>query len=78
MSRVSVKFGSTVRSAGLIDTGVEINIITLDLMRRVRFPIRDGFRFINIISQTGHFRGFYGVVEEVFVKIGLAVNTVSI
>src|SRR6266498_1001107 len=50
----------------------------LDLARCVGFPIRDEPRFINMISQTGHFRGFYGVVEEVSVKIGLVVNTVSI
>jgi len=75
---VPIEFGDIARSVGLIDTGVEINVITLDLARRVGFPIRDGSRFINMISQTGHFRGFYGVVEEVLVKIGLAVNTVFI
>ncbi len=50
----------------------------LDLVRRAGFPIRDGFRFMNMVSQIGHSRGFYGVVEEVSVKIGLAVNTVPI
>ncbi len=50
MSRVFVEFGGTVRSVGLIDTGVEINIITLNLARRAGFPIRDEPRFINIIS----------------------------
>ncbi len=44
-----VEFGGTVRNAGLIDTGVEINIITLDLVRCAGFPIRDGPRFINMI-----------------------------
>ena len=76
--RVSIEFKGTARSVGLIDTGVEINIITLDLSRRAGFPIRDESRFINMISQTDHSRGFYGVVEEVPVKIGSAVNTVSI
>ena len=52
--------------------------MTLNLTRRAEFPIRDGSRFINIISQTGHSRGFYGVVEEVLIKIGSAVNTVPI
>ena len=75
---MSIEFGNTVRSVELIDTGVEINIITLNLARRVEFPIRDGSRFINIVSQTGHSRGFYRVIEEVSVKIGSAVNTVSI
>src|SRR6266536_2558767 len=74
MLRVFVEFGDTVRSAGLIDTGIEINIITLDLARCVGFSIRDGFRFINMIFQTGHARGFYGVVEEMSVKMGSAVN----
>ena len=49
-----IEFGDTARSVGLIDTGVEINIIMLDLARRVGFPIQDGFRFMNMISQTGH------------------------
>ena len=50
----------------------------LNLMRRAGFPIRDGSRFINMVSQTGYSRGFYGVIEEVSVKIGSAVNTVFI
>ncbi len=75
---MSIEFGNTVRSVELIDTGVEINIITLNLARRVEFPIRDGSRFINIVSQTGHSREFYKVIEEVSVKIGSVVNTVSI
>ncbi len=73
-----IEFGGTIRSVGFIDTGVEINIITLDLARRVGFPIRDGFRFINMVSQTGYSRGFYKIIEKIFVKIGSAVNTVSI
>ncbi len=31
-----------------------------------------------MVSQTNHSREFYRVVEEVFVKIGLVINTVSI
>ena len=58
--------------------GVEVNVIILDLTRRAGLPIRDGSRFINMISQTSHSREFYGVVEEVFIKIGLVVNTISI
>src|SRR6266536_6518266 len=76
--RVLVEFGNTARNVGLIDTGVEINIIMLDLARRAGFPIRDRFRFINIISQIGYSRGFYGVVEEVPIKIKLVINTVLI
>ncbi len=55
-----------------------LNIITLDLARRARFPIRDGSRFINIISQTGHSRKFYKIVEKMSIKIGSAINTISI
>ena len=73
-----VELGNTTRSAGLIDTGIEINIIILDLARRAGFPIRDGSRFMNMVSQTGHSRGFYKIVEKVSVKIKSAVNTVSI
>ena len=73
-----IELGDTTRSAGLIDTGVEINIITLDLARRAKFPIRDGPRFINIISQTSYSRGFYKIIEEVPIKIGSAINTISI
>ncbi len=73
-----VEFGNTARSVGFIDTRVEINIITLNLIRRVRFPIRDGSKFMNMIFQTGHSRGFYEIVEEVSVKIGLAINTIFI
>ena len=76
--RVFIEFGDMIRNVGLIDTKAEINIITLNLARRTRFSIRDGSRFINIISQTGHSRGFYEIVEEVSVKIGSAVNTVFI
>ena len=76
--RVSIEFGDTTRNAGLIDTGAEINIMTLDLAIRTGFPIRDGSRFMNIVFQIDYFRGFYGVVEEVPVKIRLAVNTVPI
>ena len=75
---MSVEFGGTARSVRFIDTGVKINIITLDLARRVGFPIRDESRFINMISQTGHFREFYRVIEEMPVKIGSAINTVPI
>ena len=73
-----IEFGNTARNAGLIDTRVEINIITLNLARRIRFPIRDGPRFINIISQTNHSRGFYRVVEKISIKIKSVINTVSI
>ena len=73
-----IEFRGMARSAGLIDTGTEINIITLDLTRRAGFPIRDGSRFINIVSQTGHSRGFYGVVKKIPVKIGSAINTMLI
>ncbi len=73
-----VEFGNTARNAGLIDTEVEINVMTLDLVRRAGFPIRDGPRFMNMVSQTDHSREFYGVVEKMPVKIGSAVNTVSI
>ena len=76
--RVPIELEGTIRSAELIDTKIKINIITLDLARRAGFPIRDRFRFINIISQTDHSRGFYGIIEEVLVKIRLAVNTISI
>ncbi len=75
---MSIKFGDTARSVRLIDTGVEINVITLDLARRVGFPIRDGSRFINMISQINHSREFYRVIKKIFVKIGSAVNTVFI
>ncbi len=75
---MSVEFGGIVRNAGLIDTKIDINIITPNLTRRVGFPIRDKPRFINIVSQTGHSRKFYKVIEEEFIKIGSAVNTVSI
>ena len=75
---MSIELRDTARSAKLIDTGVEINIIILDLARRVKFPIRDRFRFINMISQTGHSREFYGVIKEVPIKIGSAINTVPI
>ncbi len=78
MPRVSIEFEDTARNAKLIDTKAEINIITLNLIRRVGFPIRDGPRFINIISQTGHSRGFYKMIEEVSVKIELVINTVLI
>ncbi len=73
-----IEFENTTQSAGFIDTGAEINIITLDLARRAGFPIRDESRFINIVSQTGHFRGFYKVVEKVLIKIGSTINTVLI
>jgi len=76
--RVSIEFGNTTRSAGLIDTKIEINIIILDLARRARFPIRDGPRFINIISQTDHSQEFYKIIEKVSIKIGSIINTVSI
>ncbi len=76
--RVSIEFGDTARNAELIDTEVKINIIILNLARRAGFPIRDGSRFINIISQTGHSRGFYKIVEEVPIKIGSAINTIFI
>ncbi len=47
--RVPVEFEDTVRNVKLIDTGVEINIIMLNLARRTGFPIRDGLKFINIV-----------------------------
>ncbi len=73
-----IEFGNTARSVKLIDTRTKINIITLNLARRAGFPIRNGPKFINMISQTGHSRGFYRIVKEVSVKIGSAINTVPI
>ena len=52
--------------------------MTLDLTRRAGFPIRDESRFMNMVFQTGHSRGFYRVVEEISIKIESVVNTVSI
>ena len=52
--------------------------MTLDLTRRAGFPIRDESRFMNMVSQINHFREFYRVVEEMPVKIGSIVKTVSI
>ena len=75
---MSVEFENTAQNIELIDTRVKINIITLNLARRAGFPIRDGSRFINMISQTDHSRGFYRVIEEVPIKIGSAINTVPI
>ncbi len=76
--KILIEFGGTVRNVELIDTRTEINIIILNLARSIGFPIRDGPRFINMISQTGHSRGFYRVVEEISIKIGSAMNTISI
>jgi len=76
--RVPIELEDTTRSVGLIDTGAEINIIILNLTRRAGFPIQDEPRFINIISQISYSRRFYGVVEEVSVKIGSAINTIFI
>ena len=73
-----IEFKDIIRSVKLIDTRVEINIITLDLVKRAKFPIQDESRFMNMISQTGHSREFYGVVEEVFIKLRSAINTVFI
>ncbi len=73
-----IEFKDTTRSAGFIDTRAEINIIILNLARRVGFPIQDESKFMNMISQTGHSREFYRVVEKVPVKIGLIINTVFI
>ena len=75
---MSIEFGDTARNAELIDTEVKINIIILNLARRVGFPIQDESKFMNMISQTGHSREFYRVVEKVPVKIGLIINTVFI
>ena len=75
---MSIEFGDTVRSVELIDTGVEINIITLNLARRAGFPIRDEPKFINRVFQTSHSREFYKIIKEVPIKIGSAMNTVSI
>ena len=73
-----IELKNTTRNAGLIDIRTEINIITLNLTRRAGFPIQDKPRFINMISQTDHSRGFYKIIEKVFIKIRLAVNTVPI
>ncbi len=56
------------RNAGFIDTRIKINIMMLNLARRVGFPIRDGLRFINMIFQIGHFEEFYKMIEEVLLK----------
>ena len=75
---MSIELKNTTRNAKLINTGIKINIIILNLTRRAGFPIRDESRFINIISQTNHSREFYKIIEEVPVKIGLVINTVPI
>ena len=66
---MSIKLEDITRNAKLIDTGAEINIITLNLARRTEFPIRDGSRFINIISQTGYSREFYKIIEKIFLNL---------
>ncbi len=76
--RIFIEFEDTARNVGLIDTGAEINIIILDLARRAGFPIQDESRFMNMISQIGHSRGFYEMIEKVLIKIGLIINTISI
>ncbi len=76
--RVPVELGDITRNVELINTGAEINIITLNLARRAGFPIRDGSRFINIISQTNYSREFYRMVEKIPVKIESAINTIPI
>ncbi len=75
---MSIELKNTTRNVELIDTRTEINIITLDLTRRAKFPIRDGPRFINMISQTDHSREFYKIIEKISVKIESAINTVPI
>ncbi len=73
-----IKFKNTIRSAGIIDIKIEINIIILNLARRAEFPIRNESRFINIISQTGHSRRFYKIIKKISIKIKSTINTMSI
>ncbi len=73
-----IEFKNIIRSVGLIDTRAEINVITLNLAKYIRFPIRDESRFINIVSQINYSREFYKVIEKVPIKIQSTINTVPI
>ncbi len=75
---MSIEFENITRSAKLIDTRIEINIITLNLTRRVRFPIRDEPKFINIVFQIDHSQEFYKMIEKISIKIRSTVNMISI
>jgi hypothetical protein len=53
----------------LIDGGAEINVMALEAAKKLDIPYRSN-PHINMVSYTGHKRGFVGVFSKVYIEIG--------
>ena len=73
--RLLVTIGDGKRVHGLLDTGAEINVMTLALADAAGLAIRAGPKLV-LVAHTGNTRGFVGVCENVVIQVG-GVETVQ-
>ena len=65
--KIRLEDGSKVTA--LLDTGVEINVMTREVMEDAGLAIRKGLK-LELVSHTGHSQPFLGLCEDVEVAIG--------
>lgn len=66
-ANAGLKYGFKITA--LLDTGIEINVITEEIMEGGGLAIRQGSK-LELVSHTGHNRLFLGLCEDVEFAIG--------
>jgi hypothetical protein len=67
--RMVVNLGGEASVRALLDTGAEINVMTLDIAQEAGLAMRRNPKLV-LVSHTGNTRGFVGVCENVEVQVG--------
>lgn len=68
-SKAKVCLGDSLKVTALLDTGVEINVMTRELMEDANLTMRQG-PTLELVLHTGHSRPFLDFYEEVEAAIG--------
>ena len=66
--KAKVRLEDCSKVTALLDTGAEINVMTRELMKDANLAIRRGPK-LELISDTGHSRSFFGLYEDVEIAI---------
>ncbi len=67
--KVKVCLDNGSKVTALLDTGVEINVMTRELMEETNLAMKKGPK-LELVSHLGHSRTFLGLCEDVEVAIG--------
>ena len=68
--KIACRVGKALKSVmGLIDTGAEVNVITLALANEARLFVRPE-PMLSMVSHTGHTKPFTGVCDDVPIDVG--------